>query len=83
MGNKLVASLEELAVFNDKGIHWGNHTVEEIADVRQAKVKAIGELLDVALKSRETDYLRGALQNGEIEKDDSGKFVDVARLIDT
>lgn len=71
--------MNNLAIYNDKGIHWNRHTRDRMARERARRIKEI-ETLVARLGVNELPALfLQALERGDISADMTGKYVELLK----
>jgi hypothetical protein len=78
---KLVNCVDELATYNDKGIHWRNHDAAQISAERKRLIYLIQIQLDKLDDSDEVKQIQQAIETGVLATDDEGKYIDVAKSV--
>jgi hypothetical protein len=76
---KLYKALESLAIYNDKGIDWARHSVEQVQAHRAASVRQIVQLVGSLPPSEVPLELRQALQSGELATDLTGRYAQLLK----
>jgi hypothetical protein len=77
--SRLLRAVKHLAIYNDKGISWSNHTQEQAQAERAmsiAKIKAL--VVEVGEANLPSEFI-GSLKSGELATDLTGKFTDVLK----
>ena len=76
---RLVAVLDRLALYNDKGIAWSRHDAQR---AQLEKQKMVGKIEGLVAKIGESvvpaDFLR-ALRSGEVANDLTGKYAGLVK----
>jgi hypothetical protein len=76
---KLISLVERLAIYNDKGISWSGHTSERSGVERQRLMHLISRQIEAIGRESVSPALVSAMETGELENDDSGKFITCAK----
>lgn len=76
---RLSSLLDELAIYNDKGIAWKKHNHQQVVDERTRLLAKISKLIDKIGSDNLPCELIAAIQSGELEQDYTGKFKRYAR----
>jgi len=78
---RLVSYVEELCLYNDKGMHWRSHNIAQVVTER----KRLIELIQVQLSKLEnfdsTSRLNEVIKSGALAEDDKGKYIALAKSI--
>ncbi len=78
---KLVSCVDELAVYNDKGMHWRSHNSVQVAAERKRLIDLIKIQLDKLGTSDAIEQLNIAIETGLLAVDDEGKYIDIAKTV--
>lgn len=77
----MVKLVKELAIYNDKGLHWKSHGIAQIIAERKRLIQLIVVQLTKLDSSESTEKLNAIIQSGALAEDDEGKYIDLARSI--
>ncbi len=78
---RLVSHVKELAIYNDKGMHWRSHNTAQVAAERKRLIDLILVQLSKLEKSDSTSKLRSVINNGALAEDDEGKYIALAKSV--
>jgi hypothetical protein len=78
---KLVSCVDELAIYNDKGMHWRSHDTAQIAAERKRLTCLIQIQLDKLDNCDVVTQLQQAIETGDLAIDDKGKYIDIAKSV--
>ncbi len=78
---KLRRVLDELAIYNDKGIAWKKHSEKQVAAERARLMNKVNSLIEQVGASCLPEELLKAIDNGTLELDGSGIYISCARLV--
>ena len=76
---KLVALIESLAIYNDKGIEWSKHNSSQVEARRQKLLSLIRALVTKLGQERISNQLLEALEGGNLASDVTGIYVVYAK----
>ena len=77
--SRLLRTLSNLAFYNDKGIDYSRHNLEQVESERAAGLAKIRELVtSVGPGSLPSEFLQ-AVDSGDVASDFSGHYVDVVK----
>ena len=76
---RLVRALEELAFYNDKGVAYARHDDASAAQARAARLAKIRALVAKVGEPNLPSTLLQALRAGDVERDATGRFAQLAR----
>lgn len=72
---KLIALVEKLAIYNDKGIAWSNHNEQQADVLRQELVSLIQQQIKKLGENHISGELMIALNSGSLKTDATGMYV--------
>ena len=76
---KLCRAVDRLATYNDKGIDWAGHSVDEVSQCRSNSIQRIRRMVDeLGGESLPPEFLV-ALENGDLAVDLTGRFHDLLK----
>jgi len=78
---RLVSHVKELAIYNDKGMHWRSHNTAQVAAERKRLIELMMVQLSKLENSDSTSKLRGLINNGALAEDDEGKYIALAKSV--
>ncbi|WP_019030181.1 hypothetical protein [Colwellia piezophila] len=78
---KLVSCVKELAIYNDKGMHWRSHDTAQITAERKRLICLIQIQLDKLENCDSLKQLQQAIETGALAIDDEGKYIDIAKSV--
>lgn len=76
---KLIALVEKLAIYNDKGIAWSNHNEQQADVVRQKLLSLIQQQIKKLGEDKISNELMIALHSGSLKTDITGIYVAYAK----
>lgn len=77
---KLVSLVQELAIYNDKGIEWKKHGIEQVENERNRLISLICSQINVVGRQNISPALLAAIDNGNIRTDITGKYIEYAKM---
>ncbi|MBA6381295.1 hypothetical protein H4J75_19310 [Colwellia sp. BRX10-1] len=78
---RLVSHVKELAIYNDKGIHWRSHDSAQVAAERKRIIELILVQLPKLGNSESAIKLNEIITSGALAEDDEGQYIDLAKSI--
>ena len=76
---KLVALVEKLAIYNDKGIEWAGHDEQQVGIEREKLLSKINHQVNTLGKDQVSTKRLDALSNGSIKTDITEKYIECAK----
>ncbi len=76
---KLVALVEKLAIYNDKGIEWASHNEQQAESERKRLLSLIKHQINLLGESEISTELLAAIDSSNIKTDITGKFIECAK----
>jgi len=74
---RLLRLVESLAIYNDKGVAWGNHTSHQADAVRAAKIAELKSIVEkLGIESLPSQFVE-AVESGALAVDSTGRFIDL------
>ncbi|MBA6262144.1 hypothetical protein H4J39_00095 [Colwellia sp. Bg11-12] len=78
---RLVSLVKELAIFNDKGMHWRSHNSAQVSAERKRLIELIYVQLSKLENSDAVSRLADTIKSGELAEDDEGKYIALAKSV--
>ena len=78
---RLVSLVKELAIYNDKGMHWRSHNSAQVSAERKRLIELILVNLSKLGNSDSAIKLNELIINGALAEDDEGQYIVLAKSI--
>ena len=77
---KLAALLNELAIYNDKGIEWRHHNEQQKEQERQRLINSIQIQVDLLGRKHVSETLLNVISTDELKLDITGRYIKYAKI---
>ncbi|WP_010556914.1 hypothetical protein [Pseudoalteromonas marina] len=76
---KLVSHVKELAIYNDKGMHWKSHNIAQVSAERKRLIQLILVSLSKLDSTESAIKLNDLIISGALAEDEEGQYIDLAK----
>jgi hypothetical protein len=76
---KLIRALDSLAIYNDKGISWAKHSVDQVSMERSSRLAKVHSLVEAIGPAKLPAEFLSALNSGLVATDGTGRYRDLVK----